>query len=166
MIECYVYILLLTMIETAAFISRIPCGLFNLRRAARVVTQLYDDVMRPTGLKGTQFALLSVVRELGPIPVSELGEAMGMDRTTVTRNVRLLEREELVHVEPGQDRRTRLVRLTPFGRSAHRKAIPYWEEAQAALVGRLGEPRWKRLRGELATIVELSQQELQTRVRE
>ena len=151
------------MAETETLVSRIPCGLFNLRRAARVVTQLYDELMRPSGITGTQFALLSVIRELGPIPVSELGEAMGMDRTTVTRNVRLLERRGLVRVEPGRDRRTRLVRLTSSGRSVHRKAVPYWERAQAALVGRLGERRWKKLRGELETMVELSRQELESR---
>jgi len=152
------------MADTPPFVASIPCGLFNLRRTARVVTRLYDEILRPSGLKGTQFALLSVVRELGPVSVGELGEAMGMDRTTVTRNVGLLRREKLVLFEPGQDRRTRLVRLTPLGRSTLQKAIPYWEEAQAALVGRLGEPRWRKFRGELQAMIELSQQELEARL--
>jgi DNA-binding MarR family transcriptional regulator len=143
--------------------SRIPCALFNLRRTTRAVTQLFDEVLRPSGLKGTQYSMLRVIHGVAPVPIGDLGTAMGMDRTTVTRNVGLLERMGLVAVEPGRDRRTRLVRLSRKGAAALARAHRLWEDAQRAVVDRLGETRWHALREELAAVVEASQEELQHR---
>lgn len=143
--------------------SRIPCALFNLRRTTRAVTQLYDELLRPSGLKGTQYSMLRVIDGVEPIPMGDLGAAMGMDRTTVTRNVGLLEHMGLVAIEPGRDRRTRLVRLTRKGSATLAKAHFRWDEAQRAVVDRLGSKRWEALRGELAAVVEASQDELRAR---
>ena len=140
--------------------SQIPCALFNLRRTTRAVTQLYDEMMRPSGLTGAQYSMLRVLHGLAPVPIGDLGAAMGMDRTTVTRNVGLLERMGLVVVEPGRDRRTRLVRLTRKGEGTLAKAHARWEEAQRAIVDRLGTRRWNALRGELAAVVDATQEAL------
>jgi DNA-binding MarR family transcriptional regulator len=147
--------------ETLA--ARVPCALFNLRRATRTVTQLFDEILRPTGLKGTQYSMLRAIGGVEPVPISALGEAMGMDRTTVTRNVRVLERLRLVVVEAGTDRRTRLLRLSVTGRRAVEAAKPYWEEAQEAVVRGLGEEPFRDLREKLTAVSEVSRHALESR---
>ncbi len=141
----------------------IECAVFHLRKTTRTITQLYDEVLRPTGLRSTQYSILRIVSNLGPFTVNELGTTMGMDRTTVTRNVRLLERMGHLRIEPGDDRRTRRVRLSARGRSAVEKTQPYWEQAQAILVGGLGDKRWQKLRNELTAIVNVGRKELDKR---
>src|SRR3546814_19389843 len=101
------------------------CTCFKLRRAARRVTQLYDRHLQPTGLRITQFGLLARLR-VEPLQMTALAERMGMDRTTLTRNLRPLERLGYVTVDPGEDRRTRTVAITSEGRaafSAARKSV-------------------------------------------
>lgn len=145
--------------------SRVPCALFNLRRATRTVTQLFDEILRPTGLKGTQYSMLRVIGGVGPVPTTTLGEAMGMDRTTVTRNVRVLERMRLVLTEAGTDRRTRYLRLTRAGRRAVEKAEPFWREAQEAVVSGLGSEPFRELREGLAAVSDVSRHALASRWR-
>ena len=141
----------------------IPCALFNLRRASRAISQLYDEILRPSGLRGTQYTVLRYLDGRGPMTVSELGEQLGMDRTTATRNLRVLEREDRIASEPGSDRRTRVVRITPKGRGALRKAHPLWEKAQSTVVGSLGESRWEDLRRELERVNAISHEALTER---
>jgi DNA-binding MarR family transcriptional regulator len=117
------------------------CGCFNLRRAARRVTQLYDHALAPSGLKATQFALLAVLGgdNVGEgIAMTRLAEKLGMDRTTLTRNLAVVERNGLVTVRTGDDPRSRLVALTKAGRRALELAAPLWATAQAELVGHIG----------------------------
>lgn len=114
------------------------CICLNLRKAARAVTQLYDDALRPSGLRATQFSLLAAVDLAGPVPVTGLAEALVMDRTTLTRNLGTLARDGMVAIRAGRDRRTRLVELRPRGRTALRRALPLWERAQATLTARAG----------------------------
>jgi DNA-binding MarR family transcriptional regulator len=151
--------------EAEALASRVPCALFNLRRATRTVTQLYDEILRPTGLKGTQYSMLRVIGSVEPVAITTLGEAMGMDRTTVTRNVRLLERRRLVEVEAGSDRRTRFLRLTRAGRRAVERAEPYWAEAQKEVVAGLGAEPFRALRERLAALSEVSRRAIESRSR-
>lgn len=122
------------------------CTCFKLRRATRRVTQIYDRHLQPTGLRITQYGLLARLRG-GPLHMTELAERMGMDRTTLTRNLRPLERLGYVAVDPGEDRRTRSVLLTDTGRAAASAALPYWREAQAAVRAALGAPLTDDLHG-------------------
>ncbi len=117
------------------------CTCFRLRRASRRVTQFYERHLEPSGLKVTQFGLLSGIRACGSISITELAEAMGMDRTTLTRNLKPLLDQTLVAVKEGADRRTRAVQLTPEGEAAYRRAAPLWKEAQTALVSTIGPER-------------------------
>ena len=117
------------------------CACFNLRKAARAVTQLYDDALRPSGLRATQWSLLMVIRARGVVAVSELAEHAVMDRTTLTRNLKPLERDGLIRIRPGEDRRVREVTLTRRGQAALGRAYPLWREAQAGLAKRLGSSR-------------------------
>jgi DNA-binding MarR family transcriptional regulator len=134
------------------------CTCFNLRKAARAVTQLYDEALRPTGLKCTQFSLLTVVLEMGTVPISRMAEEAVMDRTTLTRNLKLLEREGLVRIEGGADERVREVSLTAGGRAKLASAMPLWAEAQRHMTKTMGVTRFDRLLGDLSTAVTVAQQ--------
>jgi DNA-binding MarR family transcriptional regulator len=133
------------------------CVCFNLRKAARAVTQIYDDVLRPTGLRATQHSLLHVLKVVGTASVSRLAELAVMDRTTLARNLDLLEREHLVRVQPGTDARVREVSLTNQGQKRLAAALPYWEEAQSQVTMKLGSGRSDRLLSDLSAAVSAAQ---------
>lgn len=130
------------------------CG--NLRKAARAVTQLYDDALRPAGLRVTQFSILGATMAMEPVTVTRLAKATVTDRTTLTRNLKLLEQESLIRIGPGSDRREREVTLTDRGRQAMAKAYPLWEDAQIHILKGLGKERWTTLREGLTAAVSLT----------
>lgn len=121
------------------------CVCANLRRASRAVTSLYDEFLRPSGLLATQYTLLSALAKQSSIAVSPLAELLGMDPTTLARNLKPLEREGLVQIVKGEDRRKRLVKLTAKGLDVQIKAVPLWEQAQAAIVNKIGQERWRTM---------------------
>jgi DNA-binding MarR family transcriptional regulator len=129
------------------------CVCFHLRRSARAITQFYDRVLAPSGLRTTQFSLLTVVRRTGGLPFTRLAEVLGMDRTTLTRNLRPLEREGLVTVAPGADRRVRLVKLTALGLRKLERAEPLWATAHARITDGIGEETWQQLRRDLSRTI-------------
>ncbi|MFQ5984413.1 MAG: MarR family winged helix-turn-helix transcriptional regulator [Alphaproteobacteria bacterium] len=129
------------------------CACFNFRKAARSVTQLFDGVLQPSGLQATQLSVLVALRLAGSATMTRLARELVMDRTTLTRNLKPLEREGLVEIASGKDRRVRLVRLTPKGRWSLRQALPLWEKAQARVVARLGSRRWRTLLDEISAAV-------------
>jgi DNA-binding MarR family transcriptional regulator len=110
------------------------CACKQLRRSARVVTQLYDEALRPSGLRITQFTLLVGVAIGEPVPITRLADALSLDRTTLARDLRPLTDRGLVEIRTGDDRRTRMVRLTGQGRDALGQAYPLWQSAQARIV--------------------------------
>ena len=118
------------------------CVCANLRRATRVVTKLYDESLKPTGLKITQFNLLSSLMALGSATLTELAEDMVVDRTTLTRNLEILEARGLVVTEEGEDRRERQLRLTAEGIAAVSAAYPLWQAAQARAMDMAGRANW------------------------
>ncbi len=134
------------------------CASLNVRKAARVVTQLYDKVLQPTGLRSTQFNLLVAVALAGEAPVTRLAEVLVMDRTTLTRNLKPLISQGLLTIDAaGADRRRHLVRMTERGLQALATAQPYWEQAQGQVVTRLGQKRWQKLLAELKATMVLTQ---------
>lgn len=135
------------------------CACANLRKAARAVTQFFDARLAPSGLRSTQLGILATLHHLGPRKLSDLADVLVMDRTTLTRNLRPLERRGLIQLDPGDDRRTRRVALTSDGRESMRKAFPLWCEAQSEVAGRLGTDRWKEIAASLDEIVALTQAE-------
>jgi DNA-binding MarR family transcriptional regulator len=121
------------------------CTAARLRRASRALSKFYDEVLEPSGLRGTQFSLLVALSLTGPAPLLRVADELGLDRTTMTRNLAPLERDGLVASVPGNDRRVRLIQLTDAGRRALAKALPLWEKAQRRVVDTLGERRWREL---------------------
>lgn len=132
------------------------CACFNLRKASRTVTQLYDEILQPSGLLATQFTPLVAISIAGSTTITHLAEELVMDRTTLTRNLKPLERQGLIEIASGQDQRTRVVTLTTKGCEALALAIPLWEQAQASVVEGLGQNRWSTLLSNLADTVLLT----------
>ena len=121
------------------------CACGRLRRAARALTQLYDDAMAPSGLRITQFSLLRTIARDGKARISELAEALLLDRTALSRNLDPLIARGLLSVAPGRDARTREIALTSAGLSALKAATPYWKRAQAQVGKRLGSSKLETL---------------------
>lgn len=121
------------------------CTAASLRRASRAVGRIYDQTMAPSGLRGTQFSLLVALSLTGEAPIMRLADELGLDRTTLTRNLEPMERERLIESVPGSDRRVRFVRLTDAGRRTLSQALPLWQKAQDRVIAALGRRRWKEL---------------------
>jgi DNA-binding MarR family transcriptional regulator len=132
------------------------CAGYNLRRATRAITRLYDDFLRPSGLRSTQYAVLVAVKMRGPVALTKLADMTVTDRTTLTRNLTILEKKGFIQIEPGNDRRERQVTLTGLGQEAMMAAIPLWEMAQAHIQKGLGEDRLGRFIKDLSEIVSLA----------
>jgi DNA-binding MarR family transcriptional regulator len=132
------------------------CACFKVRKAARAITKLYEEVLRPSGLRATQFSLLMATRVMGPVTLLNLAQVMVMDRTTLTRNLQILKKRGLVTIKPGEDRREREVNLTAEGMEVLTKAIPLWEEAQERIRKRMGEERLQNLLGDLSEMISLT----------
>lgn len=132
------------------------CACFHFRKASRAVTQLFDDALQHTGLRSTQLVILIAAAVYESLSVSRLAKELVMDRSTLTRNLRPLERRGLLQLVPGKDVRTRLVALTPAGRDALAGALPAWESAQQEFQGQLGPARWTHLLESLMVTVHVA----------
>jgi DNA-binding MarR family transcriptional regulator len=120
----------------------LSCACFNLRRASRAVSQLFDSYFDEVGLKATQFTVLSALAHSDgkPPTICELAEALVLEQSSLSRNLGVLERLELIRLVPSQeDRRERLVVLTRPGRVALTRGFPIWRKAQAAIAAALEE---------------------------
>jgi DNA-binding MarR family transcriptional regulator len=115
-----------------------PCNCYSLRKATRRVTQLYDRLLAPLGLRATQFTLLMEVERRGPISLIPLADAMVMDRATLGHNIRPLEAVGYLALSVGRDRRSREVSLTKSGRKILAEAKPLWQRAQAIFESEIG----------------------------
>ncbi len=116
----------------------LECFAGNARMAARSATRLYDDWLRPSGVRASQLAVLWAVLALEPVTARRIAAAIVSDETTLSRNLKVLAADGLIELEPGSDRRSRLVTLTRAGRRALERALPLWEHAQTDIRKRLG----------------------------
>lgn len=117
-----------------------------LRRTARRLTQAYDRVLKPSGLRLTQYSLLANVSRAGGLSITELAARLEMDRTTLTRNLGPLEKAGWLRVLPGADLRSRAVEITPAGRRLFEEARPLWQAAERDLRRRMGQEESQALR--------------------
>jgi DNA-binding MarR family transcriptional regulator len=129
------------------------CAGFTLRRASRAVTQHFDHALAPVGLRTTQFTLLGALALGGPVSINALARGLVMDRTTLTRNLRVLRDAGLVETRTGRGGREVQFLLSDEGRDALARAIPVWREAQASIVTAFGETRWPTMVTELNRLV-------------
>jgi DNA-binding MarR family transcriptional regulator len=119
-----------------------PCVCSTLRMVTRVVTQLYDDILRPSGLRVTQFSILASIARLGEANLKQLEGALAIDQTTLTRSLNLLERNGVIERASHADGRIKAMRLTAKGRRALRVARPLWAQAQDKVLRELGTKAW------------------------
>jgi len=131
-----------------------PCNCLALRQATRHVTQLYERHMAAAGLRSSQFSILSKLSRLGPLSINQLAAMMVMDRTTMGRAVRPLERDGLIAMSAGRDdARTRIIRLTPAGAKKYEEAAALWRNAQEEFEHAFGSGNARTLRETMARIV-------------
>ena len=138
--------------ELAAAVE--TCACFQLRRASRSVTQLYDAALQPTGLRSTQFVLLAVLRIEEPVGLTRLAQALGLERSTLARNLLPLEKSGLVERQEAEQGRGSVLRLPPAGRRALADATPRWAAVQQAFELEFGAKRWETLRKRLHEAVD------------
>jgi len=135
------------------------CLCAKARKAARAVTRFYDRHIAGTGLEPGQFTILVGIRLTEPVPTARLAEHLGLERTTFTRNLGVLERDGLVLIERGEDARQRLLSLTAQGRRRLKVAIPRWEQAQQAAISALGKQNFSDLSAALNLPAEFNKPE-------
>ncbi len=129
------------------------CACDQLRRAGRAITQLYDAAVAPSGLKVTQLPILVALGSAGDLPLTTLAAALSLDRTTLTRNVKVLEQRGLVRTAASDDdARVRMVSLTEEGARALSGALERWEHVQQTVQEQFGGARLRALYDELATL--------------
>jgi len=117
------------------------CVCAGVRRAARALSRHYERHLRPSGLRGTQFSMLATLARSGPMPLGQMARRLGVERTTLTRNLKPLELKHWVTISAEEDRRLRLVTITATGRAVARAALPGWRAAQASVGPKLKELR-------------------------
>jgi DNA-binding MarR family transcriptional regulator len=131
------------------------CNCQAIRQAARQVTQLYDRHLAPTGLRTSQLSVLANLSRTGPQSIHELAASLVMDRTTLGRGIRPLERDGLIEIGDGPDGRTRSVKLTSAGRKRFAAALPLWQAAQTEFETAFGTAEAIALRATLDRVVSL-----------
>jgi DNA-binding MarR family transcriptional regulator len=117
---------------------RLPCACANIRRLSRLVTRLYDAELRESDLEVTQFGVLGALNSLGNATHGQLARGLGMDSTTMTRVIGVLDRRGWVVRQPGADRRQRIYAITPDGVRQLDAARPAWRRAQQRASSLLG----------------------------
>ena len=117
----------------------LPCMCASLRRASRALTQLYEEALRPTGLRATQFTVLHTLSLAGEVTQGELGQILAMDSTTLTRTLAIMSRHGWIAKRRGEDRREWRMRLSKSGEAQFKQALPHWERAQTRLRRQLGD---------------------------
>ncbi len=127
------------------------CVCFNLRRVTRIATQFYDAEMRRHGIRPTQGSILSSLQAKASWNMAELSDWLGMDRTTLVRNLRPLQRDGLVQISGGGRGNRVELAITAKGRKQIEKLTPAWKSAQSAMVKTLGEKRWSAILSDLET---------------
>jgi DNA-binding MarR family transcriptional regulator len=128
------------------------CTCFNLRRVTRVITQYFDAEVRKFGVRATQTPILSALQARSGWSMAELSDWLGMERTTLVRNLRPLQRVGLISVKGGGRGGHVELAITDKGRTALSKMLPGWRSAQQKVVGTLGEKRWSTILGDLEQV--------------
>jgi len=129
------------------------CLCQKVRAAARSVTSVYDEALRPAQLRASQLAVLAAVAG-GSLSITALAQQLSMDRTTLSRNLGPLRRAGLIHVGSEGWRRSRNLEITKKGRSRLEEAIPFWRKAQEALGEKLGNGAWENVREGLNSLMD------------
>jgi DNA-binding MarR family transcriptional regulator len=121
------------------------CACFNIRRVSRVITQFFDAEVGRRGLRPTQTPILRALQSKEGCSMAELSDHLGMERTTLVRNLRPLERDGLLRVRGGGQGGHVELFITQKGRAALAKLLPAWRSAQGKVIETLGQERWSQI---------------------
>ena len=132
------------------------CVAFNLRKSAQVVNRIYAREMQDSPVRGPLFSLMMTINRRGAASITALADDIGLDRTTLTRNLKPLQQKGLIQIARVTANRKEIT-LLPEGEAALKIAIKCWRNAQAKVVRKLGEERWDRMKEDLAAVMALSQ---------
>jgi len=128
------------------------CASLNFRRTSRMVTRIYDAAMQESGVRSTQFAILVGIAKLQPVAMGTLAKVLMLDSSTLTRSLRLLQKEGMIEKSKRGEMRQRFLKLTHSGEKALERSLPLWRTAHATFVATVGEKYWLKLRNELESI--------------
>jgi DNA-binding MarR family transcriptional regulator len=123
----------------------LPCLCSSFRRTSRALTQLYEQALRPLGLRATQFTILQVLARAGDVTQRQMAEMLAMDSTTLTRTLAIMTHQGWISEHRGEDRRQRWLRLAKGGKAQLQRALPVWEKVQSELRRRVGDRVWENL---------------------
>ena len=144
-----------TILKQGMSVDACTCG--EIRRAARAVTLLYDKAFESSGLLSTQLGVLYTIYNSASITISKLAGEFDMDRTTLTRNLSVLERQGLINISSGKDHRTRIITITSKGTNSIANAIPLWNEIQRKVKQEMGEKAWHELIQSLSQFMKIAE---------
>lgn len=133
------------------------CVCFNLRKASRAVTKLFDEALQPLGLRSTQFVTLLIVHVHQPISLPGLAKELVIDRSTLVRNLAVLQKRGLLDSSSPNGKRSRVFQLTDDGVRALTEGIPLWEKAQSRFLTQFGPEKWADTLSVLSETVETAQ---------
>jgi DNA-binding MarR family transcriptional regulator len=137
-------------------VIELPCLCANFRRAARAITRLYDEALRPSGLRTAQFTLLQTLNLAPGISQKGLARLLELDSTTLTRTLAQLRRRGWLRAEAGKDRRELRLSLTAAGFEEYKRVVPYWKVAQRRLRNELGEVSWNKIGSAAMRVAEIA----------
>jgi DNA-binding MarR family transcriptional regulator len=129
------------------------CNCLAARKASRYLTALYDQALQAVGLRATQFSILYKLIRSGTMSIGDLAANMAMDRTTLSANLKPLERDQLLVIAPGEDRRVRCVTVTRTGKALFQRALPLWSTVQAEFEDAYGKKHASDLRRSLDAVL-------------
>ena len=135
----------------------LPCACATTRRAARAVTQLYDSHLRASDIEATQFALLSVLESRGPCSQASISPLLAIDKTTLSRNLKLLKNRGWIEATGAADRRERRFVLSAAGKKHLAKAKPAWRRAQEQLRSSMTAKQWDAMWKAFRVVTEAAQ---------
>jgi DNA-binding MarR family transcriptional regulator len=129
------------------------CACTRIRTASRVLTRAYDDMLRPTGLKASQLAVLAAVDSIEAASIVELSKILFMDRTTLSRNLKPLVAEKLITMHEDGWGRSKTVQLTKIGQEKLQSSSALWQKAQAEVAKRIGDDHWQAMDQQLQDLI-------------
>jgi DNA-binding MarR family transcriptional regulator len=130
------------------------CNFTALRRASRYLTAVYDQALSPAQLRITQFSVLYQLAKSGPMSIGELAIQLAMDRTTLSTNLKLLQRDGLIALVSGEDRRAKVAEMTDEGLARYKQAFPLWRDVQTRFETNYGPKRAENLRRSLRSVLD------------
>jgi DNA-binding MarR family transcriptional regulator len=142
--------------ENLKLIECLDCVCYEFRKTARFVINYYDTALKDADLKSNQFIILVSVAYLGLPNFKKLAEFVGIDQSTLARNLTTVEKQKLVSVRAGKNRREKLISLTKKGERKLVSSFPLWRKAQGRLVDGLGTENWKNIQRELTDVVSIT----------